>query len=222
MQSHNANQNRSARSKKTWMKYLPAAIGLAMVVVAVAVALLLKSFFHVEKTEQKKQIQQITVITPPPPPPPPPKEEIEEPEVKEEIPEEAPPEAAPTNEAEAPAGEELGVDADGSAGGDGFGLVGKKGGRGLLGGSGYEQSVRQEINEAILQHERLKHMEYVAIVSLRLADSGEFESYDVEIVSGSNDAKTLIDEVLRKKKRMAKPRPLEAASFVKLRIKSIL
>lgn len=208
--------------KKSWKKYLPAALGVAIVVIALVAAMLLKKFFHIEKAEQKKQIQQITVVTPPPPPPPPPKEEIKEPEVKEEIPEETPPDAAPDNEAEASAGEDLGVDAEGGAGSDGFGLVGKKGGRGLLGGSGYEQNVRQEINEAILQNERLKRMEYVAIVSLRLADNGEFETFDVEMVSGNSDAKAFIEDVLRKKKRMSKARPLEAASFVKLRIKSIL
>ena len=45
------------------------------------------------------------------------------------------PEPAP-EQSEEPAGEELGVDAEGGAGSDGFGLIGKKGGRGLLGGSG--------------------------------------------------------------------------------------
>lgn len=208
-------------SRKSWFKYLPAVLGVAIVIVALTAALLLKKFFHVEKTEQKKQIQQVTIIAPPPPPPPP-KEEIKEPEVKEEVPEEKPEEAAPDNNAEAPAGEDLGVDADGTAGSDGFGLVGKKGGHGLLGGSGYEQSVRQEINEAVLENQRLKHMEYIAVVNLKLADNGEFERFDVEMVSGSSEAKALIEETLRKKQRMSKPRPLEAASFVKLRIKSVL
>ncbi len=216
----NAATNKASRN--SWLKHLPAIIGVAIVVVALTAAVLLKKFFHIDKAEQKKQIQQVTIVTPPPPPPPPPKEEIKEPEVKEEIPEEAPEEAAPDNEAEAPAGADLGVDAEGGAGGDGFGLIGKKGGRGLLGGSGYEQTVRQEINEAVLENQRLKHMEYIAIVSLKLADSGEFEKVDVEVVSGDGEAKSLIEDVLRKKHRMSKPRPLEPASLAKLRIKSVL
>ena len=209
-------------SKKTWLKYLPAALIAVVVIIALIVALLLKQFFHVEKSEQKKQIQQVTLIAPPPPPPPPPQEEIKEPEVKEDIPEEQPEEAAPNNDADAPAGEDLGVDAEGGAGGDGFGLVGKKGGRGLLGGSGYEQVVRQEINEAIIENTRLKHLEYVAVVNLALSDSGEFEKFDIELISGDAEAKALLEEVLRKKHRMSKPRPLEAANSVKLRIKSVL
>lgn len=218
MQKKEAPQSKSGKS---WLKYLPAAIGVTIVIGAVIAALLLKSFFHVEKSEPRKQIQQITIIAPPPPPPPP-KEEIKEPEVKEEIPEEKLEEAAPENEAEAPAGEDLGVDADGAAGSDGFGLVGKKGGHGLLGGSGYEQAVRQEINEAIIENQRLKHMQYVAIVNLKLSDSGEFETFDIEMISGDSEAKAMIEETLRKKRRMSKPRPLEAASLVKLRIKSVL
>lgn len=209
-------------SNRKWLKHLPMVLGALIVVVAIVGALLLKQFFHIDKSDTKKQIQQITVISPPPPPPPPPEEEIKQPEVVEEIPQDQPEEAAPDNDAEAPAGEELGVDADGSAGGDGFGLVGKKGGRGLLGGGGYEQSVRQEVNEAILENPRLKHMEYTAVINLKLSDSGEFERFDIEIVSGDSAAKALLDEVLRKKHRMTKPRPLEAASLVKLRIKSVL
>lgn len=222
----NARQQQSAprdsSSKRKWLKYLPMAIGALIIIVAIVAALLLKQFFHVDKSDTKKQIQQITIISPPPPPPPPPQEEIKQPEVEEEIPQDQPEEAAPDNDAEAPAGEDLGVDADGTAGGDGFGLVGKKGGHGLLGGGGYEQSVRQEINEAILESPRLKHMEYIAVINLKLSDSGEFEKFDIEIVSGDKEAKALLDEVLRKKHRMTKPRPLEAASLVKLRIKSVL
>ncbi|HAZ42809.1 MAG TPA: TonB-dependent receptor, partial [Methylococcaceae bacterium] len=42
----------------------------------------------------------------------------------------------PEQAEEPPPGENLGVDADGAAGGDSFGLVGKKGGSGFLGGGG--------------------------------------------------------------------------------------
>jgi protein TonB len=210
-------------AKKNWRRHLPFALGVIAVLAALAIGILFKEMFQLEKAEQKKQIQQVTIIAPPPPPPPP-KEEIREPEVTEEIPEEQPEAAAPDDNSEdAPAGETLGVDAEGGAGGDGFGLVGRKGGRGLLGGiGGYEQVVRQEINEAVVGHERLRHMEYVAIVSLRLADSGEFEKFDIEMVSGGDEARALLEEVLRRKQRISRPRPLEAASLVRLRVKSIL
>ncbi|MFT3930557.1 MAG: TonB C-terminal domain-containing protein [Spongiibacteraceae bacterium] len=203
-----------------WVKHLPALGIAAFAVLAVVGVFLLKHFFQGDNTPQKKMIQQITVITPPPPPPPPPPEQIKQPELKEQIKEA---ETPPDKPQEQSADKSPAVEQDPNASGDGPTIAaGTGGGIGRGFGGSYEQSVRQEINEAIVQHERLKRMEYIAIVSLRLADNGDFETVDVEMVSGNSDAKAFIEDVLRKKKRMSKPRPLEAASFVKLRIKSIL
>jgi hypothetical protein len=44
----------------------------------------------------------------------------------------------------------------------------------------------------------------------------------VEIVSGEQQAGDIIRKILKDKRKLAKPRPLEAASVVKLRIKSVL
>src|SRR5688500_11671398 len=78
----------------------------------------------------------------PPPPPPPPEEKIEEP-LEQETPEEAPP-----DESQAP--EQLGLDAEGVAGGDSFGLAARKGGRDLVGTGGaafawYTSSLKDRI-----------------------------------------------------------------------------
>jgi protein TonB len=207
-------------TNKKWLKYLPAALGIAAVIAAFGLALLLKQLLHKDKVEPKKMVQQVTILTPPPPPPPPP--EQKEQEVEEEIPEEKIEEAAPEQGPEESPGQDLGVDADGAAGGDSFGLVAKKGGRGLLGGGGYEQLVRQEINEIILENPRLKHMEYVANVTVEISDSGEFARLDVELVSGDKEAAAILKQTLADKRRLSRPRPLEAASLVKLRIKSVL
>jgi protein TonB len=124
---------------KRWLRNLPLLIGLVLtVLIAVAIYFLQDRF---QKPAQvKKQVQQITMIQPPPPPPPPPPEQKPpEPEPEPEKIQEPEPEKAPEptpEQADEPAGEELGVDAEGGAGSDGFGLVGKKGGRGLLGGTG--------------------------------------------------------------------------------------
>ncbi len=211
-------------SKKNWKRYLPLAMGIAVVIGAVVVAMLFRQMFKIETTEPKKQIQQVTIIAPPPPPPPPPKEEIREPEVQEDIPEDLPePAAVDDNSADAPAGEDLGVDAEGSAGGDGFGLVGKRGGRGILGGvGGYEQAVRNEINEAVIADRQLRHLDYVANITLRLSDNGEIETFNVDLVSGSAEAKAALESLLSKKRRISQPRPLEAASLIKLRVRSVI
>lgn len=123
---------------RRWLRNLPLMIGIVLALLIAIGIYFLQGMF--QKTAQpKKQMQQITMIQPPPPPPPPPPEQKPpEPEPEpEKMPEPEPekePEPAP-EAAEEPAGEELGVDAEGGAGADGFGLVGKKGGHGLLGGS---------------------------------------------------------------------------------------
>src|SRR5262245_46208573 len=87
-----------------------------------------------KKDEPKRQVAQVVkLIRPPPPPPeppppPPPEEKIEEP-LPQETPEDTPPD-------DAPPAEQLGLDAAGVAGSDGFGLAARKGGRELGSGSG--------------------------------------------------------------------------------------
>lgn len=81
-----------------------------------------------------RQVQVVQVIRPPPPPPPdqpppPPPEKTEQALPKDE------PEPAPDN-TPAPADQPLGVDAEGSAGGDAFGLAARRGGSDLVGGTG--------------------------------------------------------------------------------------
>jgi hypothetical protein len=65
-------------------------------------------------------------------------------------------------------------------------------------------------------------MDYIAVLTLKIGDGGEFEQYEVEIVSGDKQAGDIIKKVLSEKRKLARPRPLEAASVVKLRIKSVL
>ncbi len=82
----------------------------------------------------KKTVQEIKVIRPPPPPPEVEEEPPPEPEVEEEvdIPEPEPEALPDVPDMEPPPGD-LGLDADGVAGGDAFGLAARKGGRGLIG-----------------------------------------------------------------------------------------
>jgi len=117
-------------------------IGVICSVLVVAVVLLLKVMLSDSGSMKKTRISTVTLLKPPPPPEV--KEKLPEPEVvKQEQKVETPiqtPQDAPQNDQPAdntPPGADLGVDAEGSAGSDGFGLVGKKGGRALtLGGGG--------------------------------------------------------------------------------------
>ncbi|MCG8553532.1 MAG: TonB C-terminal domain-containing protein [Desulfobacterales bacterium] len=95
---------------------------------------------------RKRQIQRVTLVKPPPPPkikekPPEPEvkkvEEIVEPELKDPVEKDM----DDSMDDDVPPGEDLGLDADGTGGADGFGLKAKKGGRSLIGGSGGDKSL---------------------------------------------------------------------------------
>ena len=86
------------------------------------------------------------------------KEEFIDPGVQNEVPENS------DSKDNMPAGDSLGVDGEGGAGSDGFGLVGKKGGRSILAGgpgggkasllskfSGYTQIVTSEIRKKVMK-----------------------------------------------------------------------
>ena len=122
---------------------------------------------------KKSDFTTVTLLKPPPIQV---KEKLPEPEPVKEIqkkdeivdPTQEPQDESQNNENDnTPAGENLGVDADGKAGGDSFGLVGKKGGRSILAGSGgngmgrlsllskfgwYTQIVETEIRKKVMKH----------------------------------------------------------------------
>jgi protein TonB len=116
-----------------------------MVVVFGAGIYIIKTVMTDTTPRKKNTVSTVTLMKLPPvvikekPPEPEPikeqkKEEIVDPEPKSESP--SPPNA--DNQDNAPAGDKLGLDAEGAAGNDAFGLVGKKGGRSLLaGGNGF-------------------------------------------------------------------------------------
>lgn len=175
------------------VRWLPRIAVTLAICIAVSLVYFLKQWLGEENAPAKKMAQQITLLTPPPPPPPPKEEEPPPPEIEEkvEIPEEQPePEPMP-EQSEAPPGEDLGVDAEGGAGGDEFGLVGKQGGRALLGGSGgsteawYKRALGMELQSLINEEEALRTTN-VARVKLKLwIDEGRVQR--VELLSSTGD-----------------------------------
>jgi TonB family protein len=104
-----------------------------------------------------------------------------------------------------PAGENLGVDADGKAGGDNFGLVGKKGGRSILAGSGgggmgrlsllnkfgwYTQIVETEIRKKVMKHldenGGIPRGKLQAIVQISVNSTGTIVKYKIIGSSGNH------------------------------------
>lgn len=147
-------------------------------------------------------VQQISIVQPPPPPPPPPETIKPPPEKVEQI---AEPEPEPTPEpvAEEPApSDDLGLDADGVAGSDGFGLKAKRGGRELTRGGGggnaaiwYGQKLGSELGEALrsLLSDRINARGFTATAALWVAADGRVSR--AELASSSGDPE--VDSALR-------------------------
>ena len=201
------------------IRYLPHVIGIFIIAVLTVFSI---KFLETEEAapERKKVIQQVTVIAPPPPPPPPPPEQ--EPEVHE--PEEAEPiddmdEAMPDEDMGEDVGNDLGIDADGSAGGDSFGLRARKGGRGIVGG-GYGALVVQEINALLVDEDRLRRQEYTVILNLWISENGDIERYKIDTRSGDAIVEEMIASAILRLGTISQGPPLELPQPIRLRIKS--
>jgi len=179
----------------------PTRLLVAVVVIAV-IALLgfgLKELLGDGGKPKKQTVHNISLLKPPPPPPPPkPQEKPPEPEMKkEEVKIDQPKPDAP-NRDDSPEGKQLGVDAEGGAGSDGFGLVGNKGGRDLLGGGKgafafYTNQLQRHLQDELARNKKLKRLDYRVMVRVWLSKSGSVQR--VDLGGSSGDAE--VDETLR-------------------------
>lgn len=176
-------------------KWLPRAGAAVLVLVLSGVSVALIRNMSGTSAPQQPLIQQISIVMPPPPPPPP---EMPEPEVEELEIEEPEPEPLVDDSDAEPPGADLGLDADGVAGGDAFGLLAKKGGRGLL-GSGDENAwyagiLQRELQRLLSSDESIRGLgEYSVVVSISLDSSGRVQ--ESRLLSGSNNPQ--LDAALR-------------------------
>jgi periplasmic protein TonB len=137
-----------------------------MVVFVIAAVYIVKMVLSDDNPHKKSSVTTVTLLKPPPPvtvKEKPPEPEIKQAQKKEELiqtPQDQP--KGPEND-NTPAGDKLGLDAEGKAGGDAFGLAGKKGGRSLLAGgdgmgrlsllskyAGYSKMVETEIQKRVM------------------------------------------------------------------------
>ena len=175
---------------------------LAVGVMAAAVIFMIK--FLDGSAKKKTGIQQIAVLKQPPPPPPkPPEKPPEPPKVKEEVkidePKDDPKPADEKPADDKPSSDKpLGVDAEGGAGSDGFGLAGNKGGRDYLttgGGNGayYTGLLQRHFFEALSRNRKMLKDEFRVVVKVWLGDDGRVQKAD--IVSGSGNAQ--VDDMIQ-------------------------
>ena len=177
-----------------WVARLALWIVLAAAMVAVVVLLMR---FLSAPAGKRMGVQQIALIKQPPPPPPkPPEKPPEPPKVKEEVkidqPKEEPKPAEPKAADEKPASDKpLAVDADGSAGSDGFGLAANRGGRDLLGTGGggggayYSGLLQREFFDALIRNRKLLKDEFRVVVKVWIGDDGRVQKADIVTSSGN-------------------------------------
>lgn len=195
-------------------------------VVAVFIAVVAFGLYQLMSSVPEKSgrsIQQISIIKPPPPPPPPKIEEPPEPEIEEPIEEIEPVEETPEAESEPPPGEDLGVDAEGGAGGDGFGLVGKKGGRGLIGGGesrfGYFAGLlERELQEYLSNNDEVRKKGYSVVIRIWISPDGSVTRSELQGTSGDPEVDDALTAALTRSFRLSERPPEDMPQPVKLRI----
>jgi protein TonB len=205
-----------------WQRYVPIAGGtlIVLLVLVGAIWFVREMMAHPSAKSQRQVAQQIHIIRPPPPPPdepppPPPPEKTEPLEQKE--PEQAPEEAPPS--------EQLGVDADASAGGDSFGLAARKGGRDLVGtGTGafvwYTSHLKDLVLNALTNDEHIRKGAYQVLVRMWIAPDGRVDRIRLASSSGNRDLDSAIESALGRVARAEEAPPIEMPQPVTLRIVS--
>ncbi len=219
------------KSKPAWSQRLPVLLGSVFSLAIVSAVYLLMHTFH-KPPHSKKIVQQLTMIQAPPPPPPPPIEQTQQaPEQKDEqleaeVPEKEP-EPAPEQADKPPVGE-LGLDADGVAGVDGFGLAAHKGGQSILGGNGgsamlwYGGQIKDQLEDGLqnlLADTTATRSGYNVLIEVWVGADGRINR--CELTGGSGQA--AVDQEIRNalvklKLDVGKPPPENMPQPVKIRL----
>lgn len=211
--------------KRSFLARNRGALVIASVVIAVTAVLgyLLIDAMEVPPEKTQKVVQQVNIIRPPPPPPEPEREPPPEPEPEDLI--EPEPEQVVDSD-EPPPGDLLGLDADGVAGGDGFGLVARKGGRDLLGiGSDeqyrwYGQVLKRDLIGRLTEIRDLRRDRYSVDVRLWLSPDGRIQRFQVGNSTGDRGLDRDLVTALESLDRVSEMPPAGLPQPVRLRIVS--
>jgi TonB family protein len=223
---------KNAQTKIIWIA--SAVIALSLLVGGFVVV---KILITDDPSKRKRHIHMVTLLKPPPPPKieeKPPEPKIKEKEVVEQEPEETPEETKDEAEDDGPKNEDLGLDADGGAGGDAFGLRAKKGGKALIGGGLGDQSLLRKYAwyTRIVQEEIRKNvMEYMdqntgipkgklqTVVKILIDGQGSIVRFKIIGSSGNHGMDDAVEAALRLT-RISEPPPDGMPRAVKIKISS--
>ena len=207
-------------------RLIPVLGGIGVVVVMAALGYAAVNSLGGTAPPKPPAIQEISLVQPPPPPPPPKMEEPPPPEMEEvEVPEPEPEPIADDTSADEPLpGDELGLDADGVAGADGFGLKAKKGGRGLIGGGDpnkwYAGVIQSDLQDWLADVDEIRKGRYAAIVKIWIGTDGAVQDAQLEKSTGDTDLDSAIERALSAGFRISRAPPEDMPQPVRLRITS--
>ena len=224
------------KSKTSKKALIGICISVFIAVVLVSAVCLARFIFKYDGGNKKRHVCMVKLMRPPPPPKileKPPEPEIEKEKIIEPEPQEQPEETDRTDN-EPPPGDELGLDADGSAGSDGFGLKAKKGGRSLLAGDFGNESLlrkyswytriikdalRKRIEKILKEEDDFPEGEFEAGVTIALDRKGIVVDFNIYKSSGNETWDEAVEQAM-KFARINEPPPAGMPKTIKLKINS--
>jgi protein TonB len=197
--------------------------GLIGILLIVGFVWFVHTMMNAKTSKQQRQVQMVQIIRPPPPPPeqppPPPPEKTQEPLPKDE------PEPAP-KENESPPEQPLGLDADGAAGGDAFGLAARHGGSDLVGGNGtaafawYTNRLKDALLQKLGADTHLGSKRFSVSVRVWIETDGHIREFKLTSTTGSAELDQRIQSDLASLTRLSDAPPLEMPQPISLKIVS--
>jgi protein TonB len=165
----------------------------------------------------------VQLIRPPPPPPPPelpppPPEKVDEP-----LPKDTP---EPKPDDQAPPDEPMGLDAQGTAGEDAFGLAARRGGSDLVGGSGnaafawYTNRLKDAVVEKLSSDSKIGSKKFSLSVRVWIEADGRIRQVKLVTTTGDHQLDQRIESALSSLSRLSDAPPLEMPQPVSLKIVS--
>lgn len=195
--------------------------GVLVLLLVLGLVWLIHGVMAGKQDKKERSVQVVTVVRPPPPPPdeppPPPPEVKDEPLPQDE------PEPTPSDEP-SPA-EQLGLDADGAAGGDAFGLAARKGGRDITGSGGavfawYTGMIKDAMLDALSADARVRAKKFTVTVKVWVEPDGSIRTARLANSSGNRELDQAIEAALLQAGRVREAPPVEMPQPVSLRIVS--
>jgi protein TonB len=176
-----------------------------------------------KNNKPQRQIQTVQIIRPPPPPPdqppPPPPEKTQE-ALPKDVPEPTPQDEEP------PPSQALGIDAEGGAGSDAFGLAARRGGSDLIGGNGnaafawYTNRLKDAVVEKLTSDARIESRKFSISVRVWIEADGRIKQVKLVTTTGNHELDQRIQVALTSLMRMSDAPPLEMPQPISLKIVS--